>query len=80
MFGHAMVGYPLLPSSYYNDFEGYVPVFALLALSVGFGLSALRAGGKVDRIIGTAVFVVGLLFFAMAVRRMVWLWYEWERP
>ena len=42
MFAHAMVGYPLLPSSYYNDFEGYVPVFVLLALSVGFGLGALH--------------------------------------
>ena len=80
MLGHGMFGYPLLPSSHYNDFEGYLPVFTLLALAVGFGLSALRAGGKFDRLVGTAVFIISLLYFAMAVRRMVWLWYEWERP
>ena len=37
-------------------------------------------GGRMDRIIGTAVFAVGLLFFAMAVSRSVGLWLEWERP
>jgi len=78
MFAHAVMDYPLLASSYYNDIWGYVPVYVLLALSVGFALSAIRVGGRTDRILGTAVFFVGLLFFAMAAFRSAGLWLGWE--
>ncbi|HEY1376962.1 MAG TPA: hypothetical protein VGF55_09215, partial [Gemmataceae bacterium] len=54
------MGPDITPSRYYPDLGHYVPRYVLLALGVGFGLSAVRRGGRVDRLIGIAVLVVGL--------------------
>jgi hypothetical protein len=55
----AMMGPDLTPSRYFGV-EHYIPRYILLALSVGFGLNAIRRGTRADRLIGIAVLVVGV--------------------
>ena len=54
------MGPDITPSSYWPNLDHYIRRYVLLGLSVGFGLSALRRGGRLDRLIGLAVLVVGL--------------------
>jgi hypothetical protein len=54
------MGPDITPSAYIPDLNHYIPRYVLLALSVGVGLSAVRRGGRGDRLIGVAVMVVGL--------------------
>jgi hypothetical protein len=60
------MGPDITPSPYW-DLGHYIPRYVLLALSVGFGLNAVRRGGRVDRLIGVAVLVVGLVMVAHIV-------------
>jgi hypothetical protein len=53
------LGPDITPSVYWPDLAYYVPRYVLLALSVGFALSAVRSGQRVDRVLGVAVLVVG---------------------
>ncbi len=54
------LGPDIAPSRYWPDLDHYIPRYVLLALSVGFGLSAVRSGLRVDRLLGIAVLVVGV--------------------
>ena len=54
------MGPDIAPSGYYPDLMHYIPLYVLLALSVGFGLSAVRSSRRVDRVFGIAVLTVGL--------------------
>ncbi len=62
------MGPDIAPSGYWPDLDHYVPRYVLLALCVGFGLSAVRSGRGLDRPFGTAVLVVGGGMVAYIVR------------
>jgi hypothetical protein len=53
------MGPDITPSRYWPNLDHYIPRYVLLALSVGFGLSAVRSGRRLDRVFGIAVLVVG---------------------
>jgi hypothetical protein len=53
------LGPDITPSQHWPDLDHYIPRYVLLALSVGFGLSAVRYGHRVDRVFGIATVVVG---------------------
>ncbi|MCE9532397.1 MAG: hypothetical protein K8T89_14945 [Planctomycetes bacterium] len=55
-----------LPSTYNprHDWDHYLLRYALLAFAVGFGLSAVRSRERVERLLGTAVIVTGILLVA----------------
>jgi len=53
------MGPDITPSRYWPDLDHYIPRYVLLALSVGFGISAVRRGQRADRLLGIAVLVVG---------------------
>ena len=55
----AAMGPDITPSPYW-DLDHYILRYVLLAVSVGCGLSAVRRGGRADRLIGIAILVVGL--------------------
>jgi hypothetical protein len=54
------MGPDIAPSRYWPGLDHYIPRYVLLALGIGFGLSAVRSGQRVDRLFGIAVLVVGL--------------------
>jgi hypothetical protein len=54
------MGPDIVPSVYWPDLSHYIPRYVLLACSVGMGISCIRRGGRIDRLIGIAVVVVGL--------------------
>lgn len=62
------MGPDIAPSVYWPDLSHYIPRYVVLALSVGFGLSAVRSGRRLDRLFGIAVLVVGLGMVAYIVR------------
>ena len=53
-----VMGPDITPSQYFDIYH-YIPRYVLLALSIGFGLSAVRSGRRMDRLLGIAVLVVG---------------------
>jgi hypothetical protein len=53
------LGPDITPSRYWPDLGHYIPRYVLLALSVGFGLSATRSAWRLDRLLGIAVVLVG---------------------
>lgn len=53
------MGTDIAPSPYIPDLDHYIPRYVLLALAVGFGLSATRSHRREDRLCGIAVLVVG---------------------
>jgi hypothetical protein len=62
------MGPDIAPSHYWPDLDHYIPRYVLLALGIGFGLSAVRSGRRQDRLIGVVVLVVGLGMVAYIVR------------
>ena len=52
-------GPDIAPSPYWPDLDHYIPRYVLLALSIGFGLAAIRSGERADRILGFAVVLGG---------------------
>jgi hypothetical protein len=52
------------PTGYFPNVGHYAVWYVLLALSVGVGLSAARSTGRINRILGVPVVVVGALLCA----------------
>jgi hypothetical protein len=62
------LGPDITPSRYWQDLDHYIPRYVLLALSIGFGFSAIRSGHRVDRVFGIAVLAVGGGMVAYIIR------------
>jgi hypothetical protein len=62
------LGPDITPSRKLPDLTYYIPRYVLLALSIGFGLGAVRSVQRVDRIFGIAVLVVGSGMVAYIIR------------
>lgn len=50
---------PDITASRYWELDHYILRYIMLAFSVGFALSAIRTGRRVDRVFGIAVIVTG---------------------
>jgi hypothetical protein len=59
MYLFGAMGPDITPSPYWPDLDHYIPRYVILALSVGFGLNAVRSGHRVDRVLGIAVLIAG---------------------
>ncbi len=62
------MGPDIAPSRYFPDLDHYIPRYILLALAIGFGLSAVRSGRRQDRVLGIAVLAVGGYLVVCIVR------------
>jgi hypothetical protein len=62
------LGPDITPSRKWPDLAYYIPRYVMLALSIGFGLSAVRSKQRVDRVFGIAVVVVGGGMVAYIIR------------
>ncbi len=53
------MGPDITPSRYSPELSHYIPRYVLLALSIGFGLGAVRSRLRADKVFGIAVVVAG---------------------
>jgi hypothetical protein len=61
------LGPDITPSRYW-PLDHYIPRYILLALSVGFGLSAVRSAQRMDKLLGISVVIVGGGMVAYIIR------------
>jgi hypothetical protein len=61
------MGSDITPSRYYPDLVHYVPRYIILALAVGFGLSAVRSRQEMDLLLGMPVLFLGGFFVVYIV-------------
>ena len=62
------MGPDIAPSRYFPDLDHYIPRYIILALAVGFGLSAVRSRRRMDRLLGVPVLVIGGYLVVYIVR------------
>src|SRR5262249_36320863 len=59
LFVVGAIGSDIIPTGKRPEINHYIPAIVLLALSVGFGLSAVRSRQRAERPLGIAVLTVG---------------------